>query len=275
MVRCSSATPSAHVVSASKVIVIGGTGLIGSAVVSRLRESGFPVIALSSTTYPEHVGATAHVVINCNGNSYRFKAAKDPQWDFAASVLSVHKSLFDFTFERYIYISTIDVYDRIDVLSRTVESTSIDTTKLHPYGFHKWVAERLVERFAKHPLILRTGTVIGAAVKKGPLFDLLHDQPLHMSAESELSLIDTETIADAVNQFVSRAPAEPIVNLTGTGSARLHDLCQRAGLKYALAPGAEKVCYKYAVDNTRLSQQFPIRSSYEIGSKFLSGPLNN
>src|SRR5262245_11407381 len=135
------------------VIVLGGTGLIGSAICERLRQAGCAITALNSKNYSAHLGTTADVLINCNGNSYRYKAAKDPRWDFEAIVLSVEKSLFDFKYERYFYVSTIDVYDEIGDLSRTREDVAIHPERLHPYGFHKWLAERLVERFAEHSLI--------------------------------------------------------------------------------------------------------------------------
>ena len=91
-------------------IVIGGTGLFGSAVVAHLRGLGADVLALDSKKYGAAVGQTADVLVNCNGNTFRYKAIQDPPWDFQASVASVHRSLFDFRVELYIYLSTIDVY---------------------------------------------------------------------------------------------------------------------------------------------------------------------
>jgi nucleoside-diphosphate-sugar epimerase len=256
------------------IIVIGGTGLIGSAVCARLSLEGHKVISLNSKNYREHVGSQADVVVNCNGNSYRYKAAKDPRWDFDASVLSVEKSLFEFKCARYFYVSTIDVYDDVSDLSRTKEDSSIATERLHPYGFHKWLAERLVERFANDSLILRTGTVIGTGVKKGPLFDLAQNEPVHMSLDSELSLIDSTMIADALTSFIATPPPCRVVNLTGTGPARLRSLLEETGMSGRVAQGADQVVYRYQIDNTRLRQFFAMPTSHEMGVRFLKSKSN-
>ncbi len=255
------------------LIVLGGTGLIGSAVCDRFNRDGHQVLAINSKNYASLVGASADILINCNGNSYRYKAAQDPRWDFDASVLSVEKSLFDFKFDRYFYISTIDVYHDVSDPARNHEASPIDPQVLHPYGFHKWLAERLVERFVKEALILRLGTVIGPAVKKGPLFDLVNRQPLHMSPDSELSLIDTGTIADALFHFIVTPPTHRIINLTGTGPASIRQLCADAGLPWKLADGAERTLHRYHINNTRLRESCPVATSREIGSRFLESAL--
>lgn len=256
--------------SAPRVIVIGGTGLIGSAVAAHLDAAGCAVTALSRSNYAAHAGAQADVVINCNGNSYRFKANQNPRWDFDASVLSVENSLFDFPCRRYIHVSTIDVYPDLGDPAANREDAPIDASRLHPYGFHKWLAERLVERFGSDPLILRAGTVIGPGLKKGPLYDLLHGAPLHMSPDSELSLIDTGTIARAIAQFIQTPPPHRILNLTGTGPARVRDFCAAAGLGWRLAPGADAVVHRYHVNNDRFQKLFPVDNSMGIAERFLA-----
>ena len=172
-------------------------------------------------------------------------------------MLTVEKSLFDFKFGRYIYISTIDVYTEPSDPERNREDAPNDPQRLHAYGFHKWLAERMVERFANNSLVLRVGTVIGAGVKKGPLLDLLLGQPLHMSPDSELSLIDTVTITEALAQFVANPPPHRIINLTGTGTALLRKLCTDACLEWRLVPGADQVVCRYNINNSRLRELFP------------------
>jgi len=257
--------------SGSSIIVVGATGLIGSAVCETLQRGGHSVIAVDSRNYAQHAGAKAGVLVNCNGNSYRYKAAENPRWDFDASVLSVERTLFDFDVERYLFISTIDVYNDTADPAHNHESASIDPSRLHPYGFHKWLAERLVERFAKQPLVLRTGTAIGPGVKKGPLFDLMHRQALHMSPDSELSLIDVDAIAGAVRYFIEVPPRRTILNLTGTGPARLRTLCAEFALDCNVAAGAEPVVWRYNINNDALRGLFDVGTSYEMAGKLLSG----
>ncbi len=257
------------------VLVLGGTGLIGSAVSERLAAAGHSVLALNSRNYDQHIGARADVLINCNGNSYRFKAAQDPRWDFDASVLTVEKSLFDFKFDRYFYFSTVDVYNDIGDPSQNHESVSIQPTTLHPYGFHKWMAERLVERYVANHLILRTGTVFGRGVKKGPLFDLSQEEPLRMSVDSELTLIDTPTIADTIAAFLEVPDLGGILNLTGSGPASLRDICESAKLRWRLAPGAEATDYHYHINNARLRGLYPVPTSQEMAVRFLASTVKH
>jgi nucleoside-diphosphate-sugar epimerase len=251
-------------------IVIGGTGLIGSAVAGHLRRLGGDVLSVDSQSYQEAVGRTADVLVNCNGNTFRFKANKDPHWDFKASVESVERSLFDFRIGLYIYVSTIDVYPVLFDPEQNGEDSPIDLSAIDPYGFHKWVAERLVEKYAPRSVIFRCGTAIGPGLKKGPLFDLLNGKPLFMSPESTLSLIDTSRVAEAVSTIVEAWPARTIINLTGTGPARLADLAAAAGTSIQLAPDAELKVHRYNAKNARLQALSPVPSSLEIGTRFIS-----
>jgi nucleoside-diphosphate-sugar epimerase len=260
------------------VIVLGGTGLVGSAICARLARDGHEVLAVNTKNYDRAVGKSADLLVNCNGNSYRYKAAQDPRWDFEASVSSVERSIFDFERSRYIYFSTIDVYNDIGDPNRNHERAEINPRELHPYAFHKWLAERLVEKFCQNHLILRCGTVLGPGLKKGPLFDLLHNEPLHMALDSELSLIDTDTIADAIVAFAggsSASNAREIINLTGAGPASLRELCAEAGLSGRLAPGAEKVTYRYNINNARLAEHIRVMDSKSIGVRFLENTLKH
>jgi nucleoside-diphosphate-sugar epimerase len=249
-------------------VVLGSTGLVGRAVAAALETAGVAVIGVHSSDYAAHVGAAADALINCNGNTYRYKAAKDPGWDFSASVATVARSLFDFRVDRYIYISTIDVYNRRAGTESTREETPIDCTRLEPYAFHKWIAERLVERHAARATILRCGTVIGPALKKGPVYDILHGRPLHMTAESTLSLVDTETIAAAVRAVLDDRIEDRIVNVTGTGSVSVGTLGELAGRPVA-GGAADLPHYEYDINNERLRAIIPVATSAAIAARFI------
>jgi nucleoside-diphosphate-sugar epimerase len=256
------------------VIVVGGTGLIGTAVVAHLRRLGCEVLSLNSQNYQEAVGRTADVLINCNGNTFRFKANQDPHWDFRASVESVERSLFDFRFGLYIYVSTIDVYPILNNPEHNGEDCPIDLGAIDPYGFHKWLAERLVEKYSPRSVIFRCGTVVGRGLKKGPVFDLLNRKPLFMSPDSTLSLIDTPRVAEAVSIIVEAWPARTIINLTGTGPASLADLAAATGVSVQLASSAGLKDHRYNVNNARLKTLMPVPSSLEIGTRFIADSIH-
>ncbi len=250
-------------------VVIGGSGLIGSAVCAHLRSEGLSVCAVRSQDYATCVGLRARVVVNCNGNTYRFRANDNPRWDFDASVLSVERSLFDVQADLYVYLSTVDVYDCRHDPRKNGEEVPLHPERLDAYGFHKWMAERLVERFAPRSVILRLGTAVGQGLKKGPVYDLLEGQLLHMSADSELTLIDTATIARAVTTVVAQRLQREIFNVTGTGSVRLRDAAARVGVPLRLAEEATEVVYRYDVANAKLARLMPLPTSQAVLDAYL------
>lgn len=251
-------------------IVLGSTGLVGSAVRTTLEAIGVEVIGVHSGNYAEHIGKSADALVNCNGNTYRFKANADPAWDFSASVSSVMKSLFDFRVGLYLYVSTIDVYNHRGSHDLTRETTAIVPADLEPYAFHKWLAERLVERHAPRAVILRCATIVGRGLKKGPLFDLLSGRPVHMAIASRLSLVDTDTIAMAVQAaFEGRLPRH-IVNVAGTGPVTLAELGRMAGADLRASSADAGRLYDYDINNECLCSVMPMASSAAIAHKFIA-----
>jgi nucleoside-diphosphate-sugar epimerase len=250
-------------------IILGATGLIGSAVRTHLEALGARVIPVGSKDYPDRIGAEADVLINCNGNAVRYLARQNPKWDFEASVETVHRSLFDFTYGLYVYVSTVDVYNVLDDPSRNHEDAPIRHDELDVYAFHKWTAERLVERFAGRSVIARVGTAIGSGIKKNPIYDLLNGHPLHMSLKSELSLIDTPTIARCLETIVRTGPKREIVNVSARGSVRLLDVQQKLGRPASLAPGAEDVVYRYHVNTDKMARLMPLPTAWEALTAYL------
>lgn len=250
-------------------IVLGSNGLAGSAVGAALERDGFEVIGIRKDNYDGHVGASADALVNCNGNTYRFKAAADPAWDFSASVSTVVRSLFDFRVGFYVYISTIDVYSARNSRVSTREDTTVDSRALDPYAFHKWVAERLVERHAPRSIILRCGTVVGPTLKKGPLYDILHRRPVRMSVDSRLSLVDTAMIALAVEAALDGRFAHDIVNVSGTGSVTIDELGRMANVPLQVADDERGVLYEYDINNERLAAVMPVDSSKAIAARFI------
>jgi len=250
-------------------IVLGGTGLIGSELCAYLERRNCSVLSVASGDYAAKTGARAKVLINCNGNAVRHLAQKNPKWDFEASVSSVERSLFDFSYDRYVYVSTVDVYQDVHDPSRNDEVSTVDPDSLHPYAFHKWLAERLVARFAPRWVIARLGTVIGPGLKKNPVYDLLNGEPLRVSLDSELTLIDTATIARCIETLIQRGGDRDIYNVAATGAVRLRDLQERLGRPVSLEPGAEQIVHRYCINNGKMAGLTPMPTSWEALESFL------
>lgn len=250
-------------------IVLGSTGLIGSVVRTAFEAEGYEVVAVHSADYDEHTGARADVLVNCNGNTYRYKAATNPRWDFEASVATVARSLFDFGVECYIHISTVEVYNEKGDPGSTREDAVIEPQDLGVYAFHKWIAERLVERHVGRSAILRCGTVVGPALKKGPVYDILNRQPIHMTPDSRLSLVDAATIARAALAAADGRLTDHLLNVTGTGSVSLGELGRLAGVPLCFAADGRSTTHRYDINTERLRRVLPVASSRSIAAEFI------
>ena len=106
-------------------------------------------------TYNSYLGQEFDLIINANGNAKKYLANQNPHADFEASLRSVALSLNDFQCQKYIYISTVDVYEDTTSELTTLESAQINLMNLYTYGFHKRLAELVVMRKAKSWHIFR------------------------------------------------------------------------------------------------------------------------
>ncbi|MBT7611292.1 MAG: hypothetical protein HN576_16145 [Bacteriovoracaceae bacterium] len=249
-------------------IVLGSNGLVGDGAISRFKNSKATVLGINRDNYEGLIGSRCRTFINCNGNSYRFKANQDPKFDWMASVNSVENTFFDFEFDHYVYMSTIDVYNDVSNFEKTLEESTINPKDLNYYSFHKWIAERLVEKYCDNYLILRLGTVVGDKLKKGPIYDLLNTGTVFMSLDSNLSLIDTNQIANFLETYSFERHSE-IFNLTGGGPVRLWDLVDELGIEVKFGCDGEPKKYNYMINNEKVKNVLDIPTSKKIGIDYL------
>src|SRR5262249_8717879 len=137
------------------ILVLGGNGFVGSGFARTLRAKGRQFEIVTRSNYPSYVGRACDILINANGNSKKFLAKDDPKFEFHASVASVRNSLADFRYDKYVFLSTGDVYPDRSSPKSTHEDAVIDVSKQSPYGFHKYLAELCVRHAAGSWLIVR------------------------------------------------------------------------------------------------------------------------
>jgi len=113
--------------------------------------------------------------------------------------------------------------------------------------------------------------VVGPGLKKNPVYDLIHGLPLHMSPDSELSLIDTATIARCLETLIERGGAGEVYNVAAAGSVRVRDLRERLGRPLSLAPGADRIVLRYSINNDKLASLVPLPTAWEALTAFLEG----
>lgn len=250
-----------------KVAIIGSNGMLGSDLVTYLR-SYYTVTAINRDNYASYCNKTFDIVVNANGNSKRFWANKNIIEDFALSTTSVYKSLFDFYADCYIYISTSDVYENHSSPLSTKENQKINSKKLSPYGFHKYLSELIVKKYSKNYVILRSSLMLGTKLKKGPLHDILEKKPLFISKQSKLQMITTKEIARCIQFFVEKKIMNKTFNIGGKNVVPFKDIHKFFNFPVLFSKDAEKQHYEMNV--SKLHTIYPLKTSQIYLQDFLN-----
>jgi nucleoside-diphosphate-sugar epimerase len=252
------------------VFVLGGQGFVGSAFV-RAAAKRHEVTAITLDNYAQIRGRSCDLLINANGNSKKFLAEQDPAAEFDASVASVLRSLLDFPCKRYVYLSTIDVYPRVDGPRFNRETAPIDPARLSRYGLHKFLAEQLVRKYADRWLICRLGGMVGDGLWKNSIYDILHDQPLRVHAESEYQFMNTDDVAKIVLTLARGQSPNDVFNVCAEGCVSLAQVCAMAGkaeLRYAAETPRQE---RYEVSVAKLRQLVRIPKTRDSVADFIQG----
>lgn len=198
-------------------VVIGCDGFIGSNLCKDLN-----CVGISKENYNENIG-NYDVIINANGNSSKILPEHDPILGFDLNVRNTLKTVVDFKFDTYIYLSSCEVYGN----GETSEDVIINIPSLSRYALSKYLAECVVKNYCKRWIILRLNGVIGPNLKKGAIFDILHGDKLWISDESQFQLIHTKYISELVTLLINKGIANEIINVTGIDSIMLKNLNYR------------------------------------------------
>ena len=243
------------------IYVLGGGGFVGSAYARLLRALGEPCTVVARANYAALRGSACRVLINANGNSRKFMAARDPLWDFDASVRSVAASLEDFRAERYVFLSSGDVYADTSRPEATREEDAVDVARVSRYGLHKYLAEQLVR--AAHPdwLVVRMGGFVGPGLKKNAIFDMLNGDPVWLSPASELQFISTDAAARLVWGLVQSGVRREVVNLGAEGLVNLGAFHRAIGSASVFKPDAPAVRYELSLERLRVLSGAPLPRS--------------
>lgn len=199
-----------------KIAVLGSNGFIGNNLFKELSRE-FSVIGITRDNYKKYVGEKFDIFINANGNSKKYWAENHPLEDFGSNVLSVYKTLLDFKFKKYIYLSTIDTIRRDSV-----------------YGFHKYLAEQLLLEKIENVFILKLGTVIGPNLKKGVVYDLLNHFPLWVTEDSNFPLITIRGVTKEIKEIIKSGNFQGSYVVAGSKPLNVKQIAKFLGVKYRI-----------------------------------------
>ena len=242
-----------------KYFILGGNGTLGSALVDVLKKKKEKFKIITKKNYSFYKKKKCMIFINANGNSSKFLANQSPQYDFDKSINVVFNSIFDFKFNKYIFISSADVYEN---LNSTSENLIINNPR-NNYGKNKLISELIIRLYCKKWLIFRPSTIISIKAKKGLLHDLLNSKKVFLNPNSSYSLIRSETIAKIILGIKKN---NEIFNISGNGSVKIKELKKklRSISKFDLNKKNEEYIIETKKINKLLKNPIPM-SSAEIG----------
>lgn len=226
------------------VYIIGGNGFVGSAITRACQRIGMECAVLTRNNIDQFAGKACDILINANGNSKKYLADREPVWEFDASVRSVRASLANIKSERYIYLSSCDVYPDCSSPDSTHEDQYLEISKQSTYGFHKFLAEQCVIHCAPEWLIFRMGGFVGPGLKKNAIFDILHGGPLWLDPNSKLQFINVDVAADIILNLALSTHKNEIFNLCGTGVVALSEVIEATGSKIQINANSPTVHYE-------------------------------
>ncbi|MFH1969912.1 MAG: NAD-dependent epimerase/dehydratase family protein [Verrucomicrobiota bacterium] len=259
--------------SAPEIVVLGGKGFVGTAIVAAARRQGRDVVAIDLAEYQASIGMACRVLINANGNSKKYLADKDPELEFDASVRSVFHALHDFRFDLYVQLSTIDVYADKGNPTLNSEQAPIDPMRISRYGHHKWLAEQLVRFNARSWLIVRMGGFVGPGLKKNPIYDILKGLPLRVHPDSCYQYQHSADLARIVLALVDRQLSGETFNVAGDGVISLREVA-------AMVPGCNiehfvpgALVERCDVNIEKIRKLCPVSKTREVVAGFIKDVL--
>lgn len=218
-------------------LVVGGGGLVGSAFARAFAARGTPCVSVGRGDMAGVSGARCGLLVLCCGNPHKGRANADPAADFAASVAPIAHYVHAVRATRTVLVSSVDVYPDPGSLAGTDEDAPLDVRRMSPYGFHKYLAELCVLRFAPRPLVLRVPALVGPGLRKNAIFDHLAQRPLFVAGASRLNVLHTDDLAAHTLRLVERG-VEGVLNLGATAGLAIDDLPGLTGLPNTFGPDA-------------------------------------
>ncbi|MCX6778608.1 MAG: NAD-dependent epimerase/dehydratase family protein [Candidatus Magasanikbacteria bacterium] len=146
----------------------------------------------------------------------------DPSEKYIYNALDLVQRLCLIKHKRFIFISTIDVYNKLSLVEHE-ESEQIDVREITGlYAISKYFAENIILRQANNPIVIRPSTLMGK-YSNNSIFKLNCHKPVRLSGESKLNIILYSQVKDFIIKMNNRSDSG-IYNLVGDGVVALGDL---------------------------------------------------
>lgn len=120
------------------------------------------------------------------------------------NVQTTLNTLFDFKIRKYVYLSSVDVYNDVSNPLNNYEDVIIKPELLSNYGFSKYLGELLVKKYAPNWLILRLGGMVGEGLKKNPIYNIIYLKKLFLNPKSRFQFMNTADVAKIIEKLLMK-----------------------------------------------------------------------
>lgn len=147
--------------------LIGFTGFVGSTL---LRQC--PTEHCFRASNIHEIQDKSYDLVLCAGApGQKWLANQQPEAD-RASIDQLINALRGVQAKTFVLLSTVDVFHTPVGVN---EETAVDTSRLQPYGLHRYALESFVrERFEQH-LVVRLPGLVGPGLRKNVIYDMAHE----------------------------------------------------------------------------------------------------
>jgi len=250
------------------IFILGANGFVGSAFVRYCERNNVAFTPITRDNYAACIGKTCDILINASGNSFKRTVLTNPLLDFDKNVRGTLCSLLDFQFSRFIYLSSIDVYNDLSCLQNNSEENPILPGKLSRYGLNKYLGEMLVRRYAQNYLIVRLGGMVGPGLKKNAIYDLTHGNRLFVHPNSAYQYMHTDHVARIAMHLSDLLAAEEVINLCGDGVVRPIDV--QGWIQRTISYQNDLPHEHYEININKLKSILPVPTSESSVRQYLS-----
>jgi nucleoside-diphosphate-sugar epimerase len=221
-------SPSSKAKSRRNILVTGARSGLGHAVHRAL--GGIAFVRGTAIDDPAiQAAAPFDAIVHCAVNAAKY-VSMSTAYDYMDDNFLLTQKLVHIPHRKFIFVSTLAVYPPT---GRAVsEEEDVDLMPLTgPYAFSKLFSDLYVQKHANDPLILRTTTLLGPAIRPSTVLRVLtqRDCRLFLAAHSRYNFVLHDDIVD----LMVRAMDEGICgafNIGSEGLVVLSDIVDRLGL---------------------------------------------
>ena len=210
------------------ILVTGARSGLGNAVHRAL--GGIAFVRGTAIDDPAILAAAPFdAIVHCAVNAAKY-VSMQTAFDYMNDNFLLTQRLVDIPHRKFVFVSTLAVYPPT---GRAVsEDEDVDLMPLTgPYAFTKLFSDLYVQKRASNPLILRTTTLLGPAIRPNTVLRALtqHDCQLFLAADARYNFVLHDDIVD----FIVKAMDTGICgafNIGSEGLVILSDIVDQLGL---------------------------------------------